>query len=99
MKHIFLAKLTFGRPQLSKLEVEKETEKTFVVCKEEAILGSKSYSRRLNKEEVGVFEDAVDAAKHIIVLQDFFIKKTREKLDAAVVDLAMLKELLVELQD
>ena len=96
-RFIFLANVRWG-PNMNKLEVIKETPKTFKIGEEINILGSKEWSRRINKEKDNYFDDPAEAIEFLLVEQDKAIQQLEIKLDDAHDDRELLEELLKELE-
>ena len=96
-RFIFLANVKWG-PNLNKLEVIKETPKTFKIGEEINILGSKEWKSRILKDTERYFDDPVEAIEYLIVQQAEVIKQCEIKLDDAHSDQELLEELLKELE-
>jgi len=96
-RFIFLANVRWG-PNLNKLEVIKETPKTFKIGEEISILGSKEWCKRVNKENDRYFDDPIEAVEYLIVEQAKVIQQKEIELDDAHDDRELLEKLLKEMR-
>lgn len=96
-RFIFVANVRWG-PSLNKLEVIKETPKTFKIGEEINILGSGAYYRQVNKEKDNYFDDPAEAVEFLLVGQKEAIQQLEIRLDDAHSDQELLEELLKELE-
>jgi hypothetical protein len=98
MRHIFIASVSYGKPNLTKFRVEKETEKLFILGEKTSILGTRSWARQIHKNDVTCFENHIDAVDYLITEQNEYIERTQEKLKEASGSLVTLKSLKAELE-
>jgi len=87
MSKIFVASFRYGRANLSKVEVEKETEKSFIIgrrSKEEKLLGWRSLPARISKEKYNCFGTSEEALDYLVDAAREHITACRERLRKAV---------------
>jgi len=85
-------------PSLTKMEVVKETPKTFKIGKRIAILGFSRWARIINKENDGYYETAEEAIRYLIERGCVIMENAEKTLQQAAERNEMLEELLVKLE-
>ena len=80
-RYIFVAKFAYGRANLAKVKVEKETEKAFTVTKElENLLGRTYLPGRLLKGKYFCFDTANDALLYLKEYADKYVAGCKNAL-------------------
>lgn len=70
----YVADWRYGKPELAKVTIAKETPKTFTITEDEAILGWFYFGKRVNKNKYNWFDTRDEAIS-------FLIKRGKETID------------------
>ena len=95
-RYIYVPEYRYA-PSLTKMEVEKETPKTFKIGKRIAILGFTAGARVINKENNRYYETVEEAIRYLIKRGYELIESAKESQQKAVERNEMLEKLLAEL--
>ena len=97
MDTVYLAKVSYGTAELTKVFVERETTKTYQTNGHEDIMGTAYYvSSRLLKSNPTIFPTLSEALSHLIGELDRYIDNKKKKLTRALLDMADCVEMLDE---
>lgn len=83
MMYIFVAKFSYGRASLAKVQVTKETPKTFVIAGYERVLGSQWLGKVLLKSKSGIFRTPEEAMAYLIEKAEAYVESCENALDQA----------------
>lgn len=95
MRTIWVAEFRYSSPNLVKIEVEKETEKTFSVGTKTEVMGYVPVYRRVNKHIDHWFDTPIAALEWLIGQQEKAIRTLEESVTASQEQKKQLQELLV----
>jgi len=90
----YFAKITYGRPALTKLTIERETPKMLVIESTEDMIGRCYVGEMLRKDKQGLFDKMSDAIEWLISNMDKYIRDKHVMLDRMESDLKDLRDLL-----
>jgi len=95
----YFAKLTYGRPALTKLTIERETPKMLVIEGTEDMIGRCYIGELLRKDNDGLFDKMSNAIEWLISKMDKNIRDSRVELAKMDSDLKDLRYLLGVVQE
>lgn len=94
----FVASFQYGQPNLYKIEVNRETDKTCWIAKEEKILGYMYFSKMVQKERYLFFDNAAEAIVFLITKSEEYSKGFKEQLEKQLEIHGQLVDLLREIE-
>lgn len=94
----FIASFKYGQPHLSKIEVNRETDKTCWIAKEDKILGYIYCPKMIRKDRYTFFDNAAEAIVFLITKSEEYSNRFKGELGKQLGIHSQLVDLLREIK-
>lgn len=97
MKMMYVAKFAYGKANLSRVEVEKETDKTIVVASDSNLMGWQYFRQRTRKANIHLFQNKEDALSYLVDKGQQYVEGLCRKMESAEQEIAAMEAALTVL--